>query len=44
VDAAKVAQIESVEEIYDFFRVGQKFAGRSSLNSFPEQFGHFEEV
>ena len=44
MDAAKVAQIESVEEIYDFVRVGQKFAGRSRLNSFPEQFGHFEEV
>jgi hypothetical protein len=44
VDAAKVAQIESVEEIYDFVRVGQKFAGRSSLNSFPEQFEHFQEV
>jgi predicted acylesterase/phospholipase RssA len=44
VDAAKVAQLDSVEHLHDLVRVGQKLAEEIKLEHFGlDRFGHFEE-
>jgi hypothetical protein len=44
VDAAKVAQLDSVEHVKDLVRVGQKLAEEVALEHFAlERFGQFEE-
>lgn len=44
VDAAKVAQLDSVEHLHDLVRVGQKLAEEVKLEHFClDRFGHFEE-